>query len=134
MNENDEMPQESAAEFFERYAQALSTVDLDGLSRCYVYPSLAVSRLGTQAITDAKMTREFFEENAVRYQDAGIAAVRIRNLRPCFDDDAVWIGLADLENLDAQGSHVGTELNAYQLIVDNGRWAIVVTSPLDAHE
>ena len=131
MYENEGITHESVDEFFARYAGALSAVDLDELSRCYLYPSLAVSRSGTLAITDPGMTRTFFQQNAARYQDAGIDAVRIRNLRASYDEDGVWIGLADLENLDAHGDHVGSELNAYQLVAGDGRWAIAVTSPLD---
>lgn len=128
----DNRDHETVPDFFGRYAAALSDVDLEQLAGCYAYPSLAVSRAGTLAITEPDMTRAFFRENAERYTSAGIAAVRIRDLRAAYDQDGLWVGLADLENLDANGAHVGTELNAYELVLRDGRWAIAVTSPLDA--
>lgn len=132
MNDEEKTQPPSVAEFFDGYARALSAVDLDALAASYTYPSLAVSRAGTQAIADPGVTRAFFAENAKRYTSAGIASVRIRNLRPAYAQDGLWVGLADLENLDDSGQHVGTELNAYQLVVVDGRWTIAVTSPLDA--
>lgn len=132
MNTTQMSQDPQVTDFFDDYARALSTVDLDALAECYVYPSLAVARAGTQAITDADMTRAFFEQNAKRYASAGISSVRIRNLRPAYFEDGIWFGLADLENFDDGGQQVGTELNAYQLVLRDGRWAIAVTSPLDA--
>ena len=132
MNDDTDTDDETVAGFFDRYATALSAVDLDALAECYAYPSLAVSRAGTLAISEPDQTRAFFGENAERYTTAGITGVRIRNLRPAYDHDGLWVGLADLENLDSDGQHVGTELNAYQLVLRDGRWAIAVTTPLDA--
>ena len=132
MNDDAHTRDETVADFFERYATALSAVDLDGLAECYAYPSLAVSRAGTLAITEPDATRAFFHENAKRYASAGITGVRIRHLRPAYDHEGLWVGLADLENLDSDRQHVGTELNAYELTFRDGRWAIAVTSPLDA--
>lgn len=123
---------EAVATLFTRHATALSSVDLDEIANCYAYPSLAVTRMGTQAITDPEMTRRFFADNCNHYCEAGLKAVRIRNLRPSYDRDGLRVGLADRENLDAGGVHVGTELNAYHLIRRSDRWMIAVTSPLDA--
>jgi hypothetical protein len=128
---------ESPAEFFDRYAVALSAVDLDALAGCYHYPSLAVSRFGCLAITDPEQTRQFFAQNSAGYRRRGIAAVRIGNLSPSHDHDGLWVGLAELENRDADGSPVDgpdrLEHNAYQLVRgSDGRWRIAVTTPLDA--
>lgn len=124
---------EPVAAFFDRYATALSASDLDVLAECYHYPSLAVSRNGCLAITDPAQTRAFFAQNGAAYRARGIEAVRIVNPRASYDEDGLWVGLADLENLDAGGAHVSTEHNAYQLVQDgSGRWEIAVTTPLDA--
>ncbi|HLV04537.1 hypothetical protein [uncultured Georgenia sp.] len=123
----------AVAAFFDRYATALSRIDLDTLAACYHYPALAVTRLGCQVITDPEATRQFFAANGRRYHDRGIMAVRIVNLRPSYAEDGLWVGLADLENLAADGTVVGVEHNAYQLVhSDRDGWRIAVTTPLDA--
>lgn len=122
---------DTVSSFFDRYATALMEVDLDTLAECYNYPSLAVSPMGCLAIPNAEMTREFFHGNAEQYRELGVMGVRIANLRPSHADDGVWIGLADLENLDADGNVVGVELNAYQLVHrGDAGWAIAVSTPL----
>lgn len=45
----------------------------------------------------------------------------------------IWVGHLLLENLDSDGSSVGTERNAYQVVtLDDGTRRIAVTTPLDA--
>jgi ketosteroid isomerase-like protein len=123
---------ETVGAFLDRYARALSEIDLDALADCYHYPALAVTRLGCQAITDPAQTREFFAANGAAYKARGIESVRITRPRASYDEDGLWVGLADLENLDGEGRHVGTEHNAYQLLRGgDGRWRIAVTTPLD---
>lgn len=134
MTEMTDTTTESVAAFLDRYARALSEIDLDALADCYHYPALAVTRRGCQAVSDPAQTREFFAANGAAYKARGIDAVRITNPRPAYDEDGLWVGLADLENLDADGRHVGTKHNAYQLLRGaDGRWRIVVTTPLDVH-
>jgi len=119
-------------EFFDHYAAALSAIDLDALARCYHYPSLAVSRSGSLAITDPGMTRDFFAANGPRYHERGIRSVSISGLEPAYDEDGLWVGLAVLHNRDAEGREVGVEHNAYQLVRTADGWRIAVTTPLDA--
>ena len=119
-------------DFFDRYGRALSTIDLDGLADCYHYPSLAVSRSGCLAVTDPQQTRQFFAANGARYHDRGIRAVRIGDLQPAYASEDLWVGLAVLHNLDADGQEVGVEHNAYQLVRTPAGWRIAVTTPLDA--
>lgn len=122
----------SPQRFFDTYARALSDLDLERIADCYHYPSLAVSRLGCLAIEKPAQTRDFFAANGTQYKERGIDSVRIVNLRPSYDADGLWVGLADLENLDAEGTVVGTEHNAYQLVAGDDGWSIAVTTPLDA--
>ena len=72
MNDDKTNQDQSVSDFFDGYARALSEVDLDALADAYAYPSLAVSRAGTQAITGPAMTRAFFDENAKRYTATSI--------------------------------------------------------------
>lgn len=119
--------------FFDRYARALSTIDVEAIAECYSYPALAVSRLGCRAIAEPEVVKEFFAANAPRYHEAGIISLRIGGLRPGYHNDGLWIGTAELSNLDADGNVVNVEHNAYQLIErDPTGWAIAVTTPLDA--
>lgn len=113
------MSTQTVTEFLDRYAAALSAVDLDTLATCYHYPSLAVTRRGCLAIIDPEQTRAFFAQNSTTYLSQGIVAVRITNARASYDEDGLWVGPADLENLDAEGAHVSTEHNAYQLVRDD---------------
>jgi hypothetical protein len=117
--------------FFEAYAQALTEIDLDALADCYHYPSLAVTRLGCQAIDSPDTTRDFFAQNGRAYHERGIQSVRIVRVRASYDQQGLWVGFADLENLDNAGGLVGVEHNAYQLVLVDG-WRIAVTTPLDA--
>lgn len=119
-------------EFFDHYANALSSIDLDALADCYHYPSLAVTRMGCQAITDPEQTRQFFQANGQQYYDQGIVAVQIVGLQPGYDERGLWIGQAELQNLDDSGRQVGVEHNAYQLVKTVQGWRIAVTTPLDA--
>lgn len=118
---------------FDTYARALSAIDLDVLADCYSYPALALTRHGRQAVISADQTRAFFAVNGPAYHARGILAVRITNLRPAYDVDGLWVGLADLENLDADGTVVEVETNAYQLVGDDQGWTIAVTTPLEPH-
>ncbi|WP_324652049.1 hypothetical protein [Georgenia sp. H159] len=119
------------AAFFDRYATALSASDLDVLAECDHDPSLAVSRNGCLAITDPARTRAFLAQNGAPYRARGV--VRIVDPRASDDEDGLWVGPADLENLDADGAHVSPEHHAYQLVRDgSGRWGIAVTTPLHA--
>lgn len=118
--------------FFDTYARALSDIDLDTLAELYDYPSLAVTRQASLAIVDAGQTREFFAVNGRRYKDQGIEAVRIVDPQPSYHERGLWVGLAVLENLDASGTVVGVEHNAYVLVDRGPGWRIAVTSPLDA--
>ncbi len=118
---------------FDTYAQALSAIDLDTLAACYSYPALALTRTGRQAVTEPEQTRAFFAANGPRYLKRGIVAVRITNLRTTYDSAGLWIGLADLQNLDADGNVVDVEMNAYQLARDDEGWTIAVTTPLEPH-
>jgi hypothetical protein len=134
VNDMDDMDDRtsSVTTFFDRYARALSAIDLDRLADCYHYPSLAVSRLGCLAITDPEQTRQFFAANGPRYHQRGIRSVRIVPRPASYHKDGLWVGLADLENIDADGNLVDVEHNAYQLVRDDTSWRIAVTTPLDA--
>ena len=123
---------EPVADFFARYGHALSTIDLDTIADCYAYPSLAVTRLGRMAIAGPEQTKAFFAENSRRYHEQGIPTLHITNVRAGYDEDGLWVGFADLENLDADDRVVGIEHNAYQLVAEGGAWRIAVTTPLDA--
>lgn len=118
--------------FFDRYAAALAAIDLEAIADCYAYPSLAVSRLGRVAIGDQQQVRDFFGPNGQRYRDRGIVRLQIADLRAEYDDDGLWVGTAQLQNLDEQGEIVDVERNAYQLVREDGDWKIAVTTPLDA--
>ena len=118
--------------FFEAYARALSENDLDALADCYHYPSLAVTRLGCQAIDSPDTTRDFFAQNARAYHERDIHAVRIARVRATYDQDGLWVGFADLENVSDAAGLVGVEHNAYQLVLVDEHWRIAVTTPLDA--
>lgn len=118
--------------FFDRYARALSEIDLDALAELYDYPALAVTRQASLAVVDPDQTRRFFAANGRRYKDQGVDAVRIVDPRPGYDERGLWVGLAVLENLDAAGAVVGVEHNAYVLVDRGAGWRIAVTSPLDA--
>lgn len=119
--------------FFARYTGYLSDGDLEGLAAIYHYPALAVSGAGCLAITDPQQTRDFFARGQDFYRSQGIQAVRARDLVTDAEAPGLWVGRLLLENLDADGSPVGVERNAYQVLTaDDGDRRIVVTTPLDS--
>ena len=125
---------ESVEDFFARYTGYLTAGDLDGLARIYHYPALAVTARGCQAITDPEQTRAFFAQGQQFYRSRGIQGVRARDLVTDVEVPGIWVGRLVLENLDAAGSPVGRERNAYQVVTAaDGTRRIAVTTPLDAY-
>ena len=125
---------ESIEEFFSRYTGYLTEGDLEGLAGIYNYPALAVTAVHCQAITDPQQTRDFFAQGQEFYRSRGIQGVRARDIETDVEVPGVWVGRLVLENLDAAGSPVGTERNAYQVVtLPDGTRRIAVTTPLDAY-
>lgn len=124
---------ETIDQFFARYTAYLSAGDLDGLAGIYNYPALAVTAGGCAAISDPQQTRDFFAQGQSYYRSRGIEGVRARGIVTEIETPGVWVGHLLLENLDADGSPVGTERNAYQVVTSaDGTRRIAVTTPLDA--
>lgn len=124
---------ESIEDFFIRYTGYLTAGDLDGLAEIYNYPALAVTARGCAAIADPDQTREFFAQGQDFYRSRGIQGVRARDIVTEIEVPGVWVGHLLLENLDSDGSPVGTERNAYQVVtLADGTRKIAVTTPLDA--
>lgn len=124
---------ETIDQFFARYTAYLSAGDLDGLADIYNYPALAVTAGGCAAISDPQQTRDFFAQGQSYYRSRGIEGVRARGIVTEIETPGVWVGHLLLENLDADGSPVGTERNAYQVVTSaDGTRRIAVTTPLDA--
>jgi hypothetical protein len=125
---------ESIEDFFGRYTRYLSEGDLEGLAGIYHYPSLAVTAMGCQAVTDPQQTRDFFAQGQETYRSRGIQGVRPRDIVTDVEVPGVWVGRLVLENLDESGEAVGKERNAYQVVtVQDGTRRIAVTTPLDAY-
>jgi hypothetical protein len=124
---------ETIDQFFARYTACLSAGDVDGLADIYNYPALAVTAGGCAAISDPQQTRDFFAQGQSYYRSRGIEGVRARDIVTEIETPGVWVGHLLLENLDADGSPVGTERNAYQVVTSaDGTRRIAVTTPLDA--
>lgn len=125
---------ESIEAFFARYTRYLTEGDLEGLANIYNYPALAVTAMGCQAITEPQQTRDFFRQGQQFYRSRGIQGVRARDIVTDIEVPGIWVGRLILENLDASGSPVGQERNAYQVVtVADGTRRIAVTTPLDAY-
>lgn len=58
-------------EFFSEYASVLTADDLEGISRCYGYPSLIVRDDAAMAIGDETDLKAIFEGSAERYRAQG---------------------------------------------------------------
>lgn len=124
---------ETIDRFFARYTGYLTSGDLDNLAEIYNYPALAVTARGCAAIVAPQQTREFFEQGQAYYRSRGIQGVRARDIVTEIEVPGVWVGHLLLENLDSDGSPVGTERNAYQVVTaEDGTRRIAVTTPLDA--
>ncbi len=124
---------ETINDFFARYTGYLSDGDIEGLADIYHYPALAVSALGCLAITEPQQTRDFFLQGQDFYRSRQIHGVRARDIVTDVEVPGVWVGRLVLENLDADGSAVGRERNAYQVVTTpDGSRHIAVTTPLDA--
>jgi hypothetical protein len=125
---------ESIEDFFARYTGYLTEGNLDGLAAIYNYPALAVTAMGCQAITDPRQTIEFFSQGQTFYRSRDIHGVRARDIVTDVEVPGVWVGRLVLENLDASGSPVGQERNAYQVVtLPDGTRRIAVSTPLDAY-
>lgn len=125
---------ESIEDFFARYMRYLSEGNMDGLADIYNYPSLAVTAMGCLAITDPQQTRDFFKQGREFYLSHHIHAVRPRDIQTEVEVPGIWIGHLVLENLDASGTPVGQEHNAYQVVtLRDGTRRIAVSTPLDAY-
>ncbi|MCJ0893541.1 hypothetical protein MTX34_15865 [Rhodococcus sp. ARC_M5] len=124
---------ESIDSFFARYTGYLTSSDLDGLAEIYNYPALAVTARGCAAIAEPQQTREFFRQGQTYYRSRGIHGVRARDIVTEVEVPGIWVGHLLLENLDSDGSPVGTERNACQVVTaEDGTRRIAVTTPLDA--
>ena len=124
---------ESIDSFFARYTGYLTSGDLDGLANIYNYPALAVTARGCAAIAEPQQTREFFRQGQTYYRSRGIQGVRARDIVTEAEVPGIWVGHLLLENLDSDGSPVGAERNAYQVVtLGDGTRRIAVTTPLDA--
>jgi hypothetical protein len=123
---------ESIDSFFARYTGYLSDGNLDGLADIYNYPALAVSPRGCMAVTDPQQTRDFFSQGQQFYRSRGIASVRAKDIVTDIEVGTIWVGHLLLENFDDDGTSVGVERNAYQVVLgEDGRRRIAVTTPLD---
>ena len=126
---------EPVEDFFARYTGYLSAGDIEGLADIYHYPALAVTAQGCLAITDPQQTRDFFTQGQQFYRSRGIEGVRARDVVTDVEVPGIWVGRLVLENLDAEGSPVSRERNAYQVVTDgSGARRIAVSTPLDAGE
>jgi hypothetical protein len=125
---------ESIDDFFARYTGYLSAGDINGLANIYNYPALAVTAMGCLAITEPQQSRDFFSQGQDFYRSRGIQGVRARDIVTDVEVQGIWIGRLVLENLDANGSAVGREHNAYQVVnAPDGTRRIAVSTPLDAY-
>lgn len=125
---------ETIEDFFARYTRYLTEGDFDGLADIYNYPSLAVTAMGCQAITDPQQTRDFFKQGRAFYLSHQIHGVRARDIVTEIEVPGIWVGHLVLENLDQSGASVGRERNAYQVVtLPDGTRRIAVTTPLDAY-
>jgi hypothetical protein len=125
---------ESIHDFFARYTRYLTEGDFDGLANIYNYPSLAVTALGCQAITEPQQTRDFFKQGREFYRSHDIYGVRASDIVTEIEVPGIWVGHLKLINLDETGSPVGEERNAYQVVtLPDGTRRIAVTTPLDAY-
>lgn len=124
---------EPVEDFFARYTGYLSSGDIEGLASIYHYPALAVTAQGCLAITDPEQTRDFFTQGQELYRSRGVEGVRSRDVVTDVEVPGIWVGRLVLENLDADGSPVSRERNAYQVVTDaTGARRIAVSTPLDA--
>jgi hypothetical protein len=125
---------ESIEDFFARYTGYLTSGDIECLAAIYNYPSLAVTAMECLAITDPQQSRDFFTEGQEFYRSRGIQGVRARDIVTDVEVPGIWVGRLVLENLDASGTPVGLERNAYQVVTGtDGRRRIAVSTPLDAY-
>lgn len=127
------MDTETIDEFFARYTGYLTSGDLHGLAAIYNYPALAVTAQGCLAITDPQQTHDFFAQGQQYYRSRGIQGVRVHDIVTDVEVPGIWVGRLVLENLDEAGNPVGTERNAYQVVLGpGGVRRIAVSTPLDA--
>jgi hypothetical protein len=126
---------ESIGDFFARYTGYLSTGDIKGLADIYNYPALAVTAMGCLAITEPQQSRDFFTQGQEFYRSRGIQGVRARDIVTDVEVPGIWVGRIVLENLAEDGSPVGRERNAYQVVTaPDGTRRIAVSTPLDAYK
>jgi hypothetical protein len=126
---------ESIEDFFTRYTKYLTEGDFDGLANIYNYPALAVTAMGCQAITEPQQTRDFFKQGREFYLSRNIYGVRASDIKTEIEVTGVWVGHLKLVNLGKDGSVVGEERNAYQVVtLPDGTRRIAVSTPLDAYE
>jgi hypothetical protein len=125
---------ESIEDFFARYTVYLTAGDIEGLADIYNYPSLAVTAMACLAITEPQQSRDFFSKGQQFYRSRGVQGVRARDIVTDVEVPGIWVGRLVLENLDANGTPVSTERNAYQVITaSDGTRRIAVSTPLDAY-
>jgi hypothetical protein len=125
---------EPIEDFFSRYTGYLTAGDIEGLVNIYNYPALAVTAMGCLAVTEPQQSREFFSQGQQFYRAQGIQGVRARDVMTDVEVPGIWVGRVVLENLDASGSAVGVENNAYQVVTGpDGSRRIAVSTPLDAY-
>jgi hypothetical protein len=125
---------ESIEDFFAHYTLYLSDGNIDALADIYNYPALAVTAAGCLAINDPQQTRDFFSQGQTFYRSRQIHGVRARDIVTEIEVPGIWVGHLVLENLDASGSPVGQERNAYQVVtLGDGTRRIAVSTPLDAY-
>jgi hypothetical protein len=125
---------EPIEDFFSRYTGYLTAGDIEGLVNIYNYPALAVTAMGCLAVTEPQQSRDFFTQGQQFYRSRGIQGVRARDVITDVEVPGIWVGRVVFENLDASGSAVGLENNAYQVVTaPDGRRRIAVSTPLDAY-
>jgi hypothetical protein len=125
---------EPIEDFFSRYTGYLTAGDIEDLVNIYNYPALAVTAMGCLAVTEPQQSRDFFTQGQQFYRSRGIQGIRAREVITDVEVTGIWVGRVVFENLDASGSAVGQENNAYQVVTaPDGSRRIAVSTPLDAY-
>lgn len=117
--------------FLARYAAALSSADLDGVSACYCYPSFVLGEATSVAVPDAESVRSAFAGAASAYAERGLVGIRgtVRSLEclspSLLEADVTWDYLAS-------NGEVG-DVSAYRYLLrrcDDGALRIHVVTEL----
>ncbi len=108
--------------FFEHYATALMERDAQAVAEMYAVPSLIVFPGNVIPVSDAAQTEAFFASAWGQYE--GVNSVDRRTTIMAEAPGSVWVDVTWSYNGQPQ------ERFCYQLIDANGRYQIVVLTPL----